>query len=225
MNETVVECQSVTKVFKNLSGPVAILDNADLVVQQGESIAIVGASGSGKTTLLHLIGGLDTPNSGNIMVAGQSWGNIPHSKAAQWRNQNLGFVFQFHLLLPELTLLENVALPLLLRRVSRKDALSQAKHLLESMHLQAHINKTPDKISGGERQRVAIGRALIGKPKCILADEPTGNLDRKNAFEVFAKMKEQIKTNNTALVLVTHDEQIAALTDKKYTLQQGRLTR
>ncbi len=223
MNNPIITCANVNKHFKGAGGDIPILNDVNLSIEMGESISIVGASGSGKTTLLNLLGGLDTIQSGRIEVAGRNWQELSGNKAAQWRNKNLGFVFQFHLLLPELNVLENVALPLLLRNIKRSEAIAKAHKMLDTLELGTHIYKTPDKISGGERQRVAIGRALIGNPRCIIADEPTGNLDGKNAKNVFDKMLNMIKLEQTSLILVTHDEKLAAKTDRRLTLEYGKL--
>lgn len=223
MSEPIINCKGVSKSFCSTDGDISILDEIDFSVEAGELVSIVGASGSGKTTLLNVVGGLDIVDNGTIEVAGKNWRDLSPSKAAQWRNTHLGFIFQFHLLLPELTILENVALPLLLRNTARPEALEKASALLDTLQLTSHINKTPAKISGGERQRVAIGRALIGQPRCIIADEPTGNLDRKNAERVFSNMKDLIKIENTSLILVTHDEQFAAQADRRLTLEYGKL--
>ena len=211
------------------AGPQVVLDGASLEVRPGETVAILGASGSGKTTLLHLLGGLDSPDAGTdgptgrVGVAGRDWSEMTPDAAAVWRNRHLGFVFQFHLLLPEFSALENAAMPLILRRVSRAAAKARAGEILADLGLAAHSHKTPGQLSGGERQRTAVARALAGEPGCILADEPTGNLDRRNADGVFAALRDACEKRGAALVVATHDERLAAKLSRRMILSDGKL--
>ena len=205
------------------AGPQVVLDGADLRVRSGEAAGILGDSGSGKTTLLHLLGGLDSADSGTAAVAGQVWAGMTPDEAAAWRNRHLGFVFQFHLLLPEFTALENAAMPLLLRRVARDEAMARAEKILTDLGLARHLGKTPDKLSGGERQRAAVARALAGEPGCILADEPTGNLDRRNAEGVFEMLLSACSDRGAALVVATHDDRLSAKISRRVILADGKL--
>ena len=201
----------------------SVLTNVDFSVAAGEAVSIAGTSGVGKTTLLHLLGGLDIPDSGSVAVGGRDWSELGKTAAADWRNKHLGFVFQFHLLLPEFSALENTAMPLLIRKTPRPEALRRAAAMLERLGLAAHADKPPAKLSGGERQRTAIARALVGEPDCVLADEPTGNLDEKNAKVVFDMLIENCRKQGAALILVSHDTRLAALTDRKIILHDGML--
>ena len=221
MSEAVVVCRRVGKTYRS-HGRQTVLDGVNLSVAAGEVVAIVGASGSGKTTLLHLLGGLDTPDEGDIEVAGKNWRRLSAAAAAEWRNQQVGFVFQLHWLLPEFSAVENAALPLLIRRWPKGKALAAADARLHAMGLAAHRDKTPDKLSGGERQRVAVARALVGRPRCLLADEPTGNLDRRNAEVVFGELLSASREAGNALIVVTHDERLAAQADRTLVLEDGR---
>lgn len=205
------------------AGPQVVLDGVNLRAHPGEATGILGASGSGKTTLLHLLGGLDSPDSGAAAVAGKNWADMNSDAAAAWRNINLGFVFQFHLLLPEFTALENAAMPLLLRRIPRDEAMARAEKILTELGLSPHLKKTPDQLSGGERQRTAVARALAGEPKCILADEPTGNLDRRNAEGVFNLLLEACRERGAALIVATHDERLSAALPRRLILSDGKL--
>ena len=201
-----------------------ILAGISLSLKAGETLSIAGASGSGKTTLLHLLGGLDKPDGGDISIGGKKWQEMNAAESAQWRNRMLGFVFQFHLLLPEFSAIENAAMPLLLRRIPRAEALEIAAESLRQLGLATHANKTPEKLSGGERQRVAVARAMTGCPACLLADEPTGNLDRKNAEAVFALMLEAAAAQNMAVIVVSHDDRLAAQTQRQTAILDGKLS-
>ena len=222
-NAPIIACANVCKNFGDGARQQTILTGVNLTVRAGESISIVGASGSGKTTLLHLLGGLDTPDRGSIAVNNKPWDSLTPVQTARWRNQNLGFVFQFHLLLPEFSALENAAMPLLIRRRPRGQALAAAAAYLHRLGLSAHAQKTPAQLSGGERQRVAVARALVGEPACLLADEPTGNLDRRNAEAVFDLMLETAAAQGAAVVVVSHDERLTARTAHRAELNDGKL--
>lgn len=217
----IIQCEALTKTYTGLD--VAVLNGIDLQVTAGEQIAIVGASGSGKSTLLHLLGGLDQPTSGQVKLMNQALAGLSESQKGVLRNQSLGFVYQFHHLLPEFTALENVALPLLIRRTSRPQAMAQAAEILARVGLQHRLEHMPGELSGGERQRAALARALVTKPQCILADEPTGNLDRVTAHQVFDLLLEINQAQNTSLIVVTHDLQLAAKLQRQYQLVDGRL--
>ena len=216
-----LSCADVRKSFGG--GDFPVLDGVSLTLRAGETLAITGASGSGKTTLLHILGGLDNPDSGWAAAGGKQWNTMNAKAAAKWRNRMLGFVFQFHLLLPEFSALENAAMPLLIRRRPRAEALEAAHGNLRRLGLAAHAGKTPAQLSGGERQRVAVARALAGEPACILADEPTGNLDRKNAAAVFELMLNAASEKKTALIVATHDSELASKTNRRAALADGKL--
>ena len=221
--EAVIQCQNVGKTYDDGSLKVEVLRNIDFQVASGEGIGIIGASGSGKSTLLHILGGLDKPTSGEVKIQGQGLNSLSQVAIGQLRNRHLGFVYQFHHLLPEFSALENVMMPLLVARKSRAEAQAGAAEILEKVGLGSRMTHRPGELSGGERQRAAIARALVTKPDCLLADEPTGNLDRKNATHALEMMLELKRELGTALIVVTHDEQLAKRFDRVLTMDDGCL--
>src|ERR1700689_4513110 len=224
MSDCVLEARAVHKSFRQ--GPVVlpVLQGVTLSVAAGERVAIVGASGSGKTTLLQILGGLDRPTSGEVLVAGRDIHALSESERGMLRNRALGFVYQFHHLLPEFSALENVAMPLLVRRMKVADGRAKARSLLDRVGLGQRLGHRPDQLSGGERQRAAVARALVTEPKIVLADEPTGNLDGTNAESVFALMLELNRELGTSLIVVTHDMRLASRMDRIYAIERGVLT-
>ena len=222
-SDGVLICRSIVRQFREGDSTLEVLSGVDMVVRESERLAIIGTSGSGKTTLLQIMGGLDDPTSGEVLVNGQSIANIDEKDKSTLRNQFIGFVYQFHHLLPEFSAQENVAMPLLIRRLKKDDAMQQAAELLDRVGLGQRLDHKPGELSGGERQRAAVARALITRPKLVLADEPTGNLDAGNGEHVLKLMLELNQELNTSLVIVTHDHSIAGQMDRILVLEDGKL--
>ena len=219
----VLACEGLTKTFREGGQTLTVLDGVNLEIAAGDLVAIVGPSGSGKTTLLQIMGGLDDPSEGRVLIEGEDFANMGEARRGHVRNRALGFVYQFHHLLPEFTALENVAMPLLVRRMPVREASAQAAALLGRVGLGERLRHKPAQLSGGERQRAAVARALITQPALVLADEPTGNLDGRIGGQVFELMRELNRELDTALIVVTHDLDIAAKMDRVLSLEGGRL--
>jgi lipoprotein-releasing system ATP-binding protein len=217
----ILACQNLSKSYLDFGAGVRVLNGIDLTIRTGEQLSIIGASGSGKSTLLHLLGGLDKPTSGTVLMDGKDVNRLSATQAGRLRNKTLGFVYQFHHLLPEFTALENVAMPLLVGGAAVREARRRAEEMLEKTGLKDRMLHKPSELSGGERQRVAIARALVGRPACILADEPTGNLDNRNAAQVFDLFLELNQEMGLAFIVVTHDHEIAGRIKKVVELRDG----
>ena len=223
MTDFVLRAEGISRHYDDGAARIDVLVDVNLAVRSGEMVAIVGASGSGKSTLLHVLGLLDTPDAGSVFVNDVMSSALGEAARSRLRNRALGFVYQFHHLLAEFSALDNVAMPLIVRRVSRREARAHAARMLELVGLSARMDHFPGQLSGGERQRVALARALVGSPSCVLADEPTGNLDRHTAHEMFRLLKQVNRESRTAFVIVTHDDELARLADRRLQMDAGRL--
>ena len=223
MNDPILIAQGLRKVFRGGGLEVAVLEGVDMQVMPGETVAIVGASGSGKSTLLHLLGGLDAPSAGSVTLMGRDFSAMGEVARGDWRNQHLGFVYQFHHLLAEFSALENVAMPLLIRRIPRAEAEARAGEMLQAVGLGHRLAHRPGELSGGERQRAAIARALVSNPSCLLADEPTGNLDSKTSQDVLGLLKVTSKRFHQTIVMITHNEEIAQMADRILQIEDGKI--
>jgi lipoprotein-releasing system ATP-binding protein len=223
MNKTMLSCKAICKSYRDGTHVTPVLHEVSLNVASHQMVAIVGSSGSGKSTLLHILGTLDQPDSGELWLAGQQVASLSAAQKAQLRNEQLGFIYQFHHLLMDFTALENVAMPLLIRKVDKVQAHAAASEMLTRVGLGHRLNHRPSELSGGERQRVAIARAMIGKPGLVLADEPTGNLDHQTAESIYQLMRELNRELGTSFVVVTHDRALAAKLDQQYWMRDGRL--